>query len=165
MRRFKLWVLLLIVAISPTSLAQNADEQDIDRLFLDLKQTLIQRSAPEGLLWPSLTKEQRQKEAQKAVRPYVSIQIRYNLADLQRTSSNQAKIPLIIEYETARQTGRLTGTAELEKVDNRWYFVDFDFMAFPWVLIVVMCSFGVAFAVVVLYFYWRPKKQRHAVPA
>jgi hypothetical protein len=84
------------------------------------------------------------------VRPYVSIQFRYNLADLQPTSSNRAKLPLIKEWETARETGRLTGTAQLEKVGNRWYFADFDFMTFPWVLIVVMCLFGVAFAVVVL---------------
>jgi hypothetical protein len=99
------------------------------------------------------------------VRPYVSIQFRYNLADLQPTSSNRAKLPLIMEWETARETGRLTGTAQLEKVGNRWYFADFDFMTFPWVLIVVMCLFGVAFAVVVLYFHWRPQKQLQSVPA
>jgi hypothetical protein len=61
MRRRKLWVLLVIVTIAPISIAQNADEQDIDRLFSDLKQTLIKRSAPDGLLSPSLTGAQRQK--------------------------------------------------------------------------------------------------------
>jgi len=165
MRRYKSLVLLVIVAITPISIAQNADEQDIDRLFSDLKQTLIKRSAPEVLLSPSLTMAQRQKEAQKTLRPYLSIEFRYNLADLQHTSSKQAKLPLIVEWETARATGRLTATAQLEKVDNRWYFMDFDFMTFPWVLVAIMCSLGFAFAVVVLYFYWRPKKQRQTVPA
>jgi hypothetical protein len=165
MRRVTLLVLLVILAIAPISIAQNTDEQDIDRLFLDLKQTLIKRSAPEGLLSPSLPISQRQQEAQKAVRPYVSIQFRYNVADLQRTSEKRAKLPLIMEWETARSTSRLTGTAQLEKVDDRWYFTNFDFMTFPWVIVVVMCSFGVAFAAVVQYLYWRSKKRRRTVAA
>jgi hypothetical protein len=166
MRKAILGVLLVMLCYAPFSVAQNTDELDIDRLFQDLRQTLIRRSTPEDLLSPSLTASQRQKEAQKAVRPYVTLQFKYNIADLQRTNTNEAKLPLIMEWETARESGRLTDSAELEKVGDRWYFRDFDFMAFPWVIVLGACSIGVAFAIVVLYLYRRSsKRQRQPVPA
>jgi hypothetical protein len=130
MRKAIFGVLLVALSVVPISIAQSTDEQGIDRLFQDLKQTLINRSAPEDLLSPSLTASQRQEEAQKALRPYVKLQFRYNLADLQRTNATQAKLPLIMEWETARQTGTIKVSAELEKIDDRWYFRNFDFMAF-----------------------------------
>ena len=126
---------------------------------------LIKRTVPEALLSPAFIASRRQEEAEKAMRPYVSVVFKYNLADLERTSPTTAKLPLIVEWETARETGRISDTALLERVDDRWYFKNFGFMTFPWLLIAVMCSFGVAFAVVVLYFYWRTKKRRQAVPA
>jgi hypothetical protein len=166
MRKAIFGVLLVMLWIAPIGIAQSTDEQGIDQLFQDLKQTLINRSAPEGLLSPSLPASQRQEEARKALRPYVKLQFRYNLADLQRTDATQAKLPLIMEWETARQTGTITGSAELEKIDDRWYFRNFDFMAFPWAIIVIGCSFGIAFAIVVLYLYKRSiKHRRQPLPA
>jgi hypothetical protein len=144
----------------PLATAQSTDEADIDRLFQDLKQTLIKRSVPNDLLSPSLTASQREKEVQKAIRPYVTLQFKFNVADMGRVNSNEAKLPLIVEYETAREVGRLTGSAELERVDGRWYFRDFDFMTFPWALVIGMCSIGVAFAAVVLFLSKRSKKRQ-----
>jgi hypothetical protein len=160
MRTIPTILLLLLSTLVSNCISQNTDEQDIDRLFADLKAMLINRTLPEPLLSPTLAASRRQAEAEKAMRPYVSIAFRYNLADLQRTSPNTAKLPLIIEWETARETGRISETAFLEKVGNQWYFKNFNFMNFPWLLIGVMSSFGVAFAVVVLYFYRRSKKQK-----
>jgi hypothetical protein len=165
MRKIPTILLILLSAFVSTCMSQNPDEQDIDRLFSDLKTMLIKRTVPEALISPSFTGSRRQAEAEKAMRPYVSVAFKYNLADLQRMGPSTAKLPLIIEWETARETGRISDTAQLEKVDNRWYFKDFDFMTFPWLFIAVGCSFGVAFAVVVLYFYWRNKKRHQVVPA
>jgi hypothetical protein len=166
MRKAILGVLLVALSIVPIGIAQSTDEQGIDRLFQDLKLALINRSAPEALLSPSMAPSRRQEEAQKALRPYVTLQFRYNLADLHQTNAMQAKLPLIMEWETARQTGTITGSAELEKINDRWYFRNFDFMAFPWAITVIGCSFGIAFAVVVLYLYRRSiRHRRQLLPA
>jgi hypothetical protein len=164
MQKIPTVLLILLFAFVPTCISQKTNEQDIDRLFADLKAMLIKRTIPEALLSPAFIASRRQEEAEKAMRPYVSVAFKYNLADLQRTSQGTAKLPLIIEWETARETGRISDTALLEKVDGRWYFKNFDFMTFPWLLVAVMCSFGVAFSVLVLHFYWRTKKRRQVVP-
>src|SRR5678815_642120 len=138
MRKIPTILLVLLSAFVLTCMSQNPDEQDIDRLFADLKASLIKRTIPEALLSPTFIASGRQEEAEKAMRPYVSVAFKYNLADLQRTSPSTAKLPLIIEWETARATGRISNTALLERIDNRWYFKNFDFMTFPWLLIAVM---------------------------
>ncbi len=156
-------MLVLVLALSSISVTQSTDEQDIDRLFQDLKQELVKRSSPHALLAPSLTAQQRHKESEKIVRPYLNIKFKYNVADLQRTSSNEAELPLIVEWETVHESGSMTDSAHLVKVDGRWYFRDFDFMTVSWTLItiiVVMCASGVAFAVFVLYLYYRSRKGR-----
>ena len=163
MQKTLIGALVVLILLVSKCVPQNSDEQDIDRLFADLKQTLVKRATPDALLSPTLSAAQRQDEVKKATRPYVTIDFKYNLADLQRTSPTRAKLPLIMEWETARQTGRIQDTAQLEKVDGRWYFSDFDFMAFPWVLVVVGCSLAVGFASLVICFYRRNKK-RSPVP-
>jgi hypothetical protein len=159
-RREGLVVLLMLFGFVRISGAQSTDERDVDRLFEEFKQALMRRTSPGGLLSPSLEASQRERETQKASRPYVSLQFKYNLAALQRTSASGAKLPLMMEWETAHETGRLTASARLEKVADRWYFSDFDFRAFPWAIIMIGCFIGVAFAVLVLYFYWRSRKRR-----
>ena len=170
MLRIPLGAALLMFTISTICNAQNADQQDIDRLFADLRQTLIKRTAPDALLSPAVPAVRRQEEAQKALRPYVTLEFRYNLADLKQTGPNVAKLPMIVEWETANGSSTITASAQLEKVDNRWYFTNFDFMSFPWVVVIVLaCLVAVAFASVVLYLYWRLywrfKKSRHPVSA
>jgi hypothetical protein len=163
MQRAIVGVLGLVLALSSISFAQSTDQQDIDRLFQDLKQLLVKRSPPDALLAPSLTAQKRHKESEKTVRPYLNIEFKYNVADLQRNGSNEAELPLIVEWETKHGSGSLTDSADLVRVDGRWYFKDFDFMAFSWTLItiiVVMCASGVAFAVFVLYLYYRYRKGR-----
>jgi hypothetical protein len=170
MLKILLCAALLMFTISTICNAQNADQQDIDRLFADLRQTLIKRTAPDAFLSPTLPAVRRQEEAQKALRPYVTLEFRYNLADLKQSGPNVAKLPLIMEWETANGSGKISASAQLEKVDNRWYFTNFDFMSFPWMFVVVVaCSVAVAFASVVLYLYWRLykrlKKSRQPVSA
>ena len=163
MQRTIFGVLALVLGLTSISFAQTADEQDIDRLFQDLKQAVVKRSSPDALLAPSLTAQQRHKESEKIVRPYLNITFKYNVADLQRTSSNEAELPLIVEWETVHESGSATDSAHLVRVEGRWYFRDFDFMTFSWTLItimVVMCAGGVAFAVFVLSFYSRLRKGR-----
>ena len=132
MRKIPTILLVLLSAFVLTCMSQNPDEKDIDRLFEDLKASLIKRTVPEALLsLPTFIASERQEEAEKAMRPYVSVAFKYNLADLQRTSPSTAKLPLIIEWETARATGRVSNTALLERIDNRWYFKNFDFIISP----------------------------------
>jgi len=109
-----LGLLLLVFCLAPIGNAQNTDEQDIDRLFQDLKQMLLKRSAPEGLLSPSLTASRRQEEARKVLAPYITLQFKYKLADMQHTDLNEAKLPLTIEWETEGESRRLTDSAQLE---------------------------------------------------
>lgn len=159
-------VMLTLFALTADMVGQNTDEQDIDRLFRDLKQTLINRSTAERLLSPSLTASKRQEEAQKALRPYLTVEIKYNVADIDRTGQNEAKLPLIMEWETARASGRIQDSAHLIKVGDRWYFRDFDFMTFPWALVVVICSFSVALVGLVFNLYFRSKRMgRRIQPA
>jgi len=169
MQRAIFGALGLVLALTSMSFTQTTDEQDIDRLFQDLKQVLVKRSSPDALLAPSLTPQQRHKESEKTARPYLNIKFKYNVADLQRTSSNEAELPLIVEWETVHGSGSMTGSAHLARVDGRWYFRDFDFMTFSWTMItiiVVMCATGVAFAAFVLYLYFRLRKgRRQQVPA
>jgi hypothetical protein len=169
MRRIILGALGLVLAVTSISFSQTTNEQDIDRLFRDFKQSLIKRSLLDALLAPSLTAEQRQKEIEKAVRPYLNIEFKYNVGDLQRTSASDAELPLIVEWESVHASGSMTGSADLVNVDGRWYFRDFDFMTMSWTLItitVVMCTVGVAFAAFVLYLYYRlRKRQPQQVPA
>lgn len=169
MRRAIFGVLLMVLGLTSISFAQTTDEQDIDRLFQDFKQALLKRSSPDALLAPSLTAPQRRKEAEKALRPYIDIKFKYNVGDLQRTSSNEAELPLIIEWETVHESGSMTDSAHLIRVEGRWYFKDFDFMVFSWTLItiiVLMCAGGVAFATFVVYLYYRLRKgQRQQVSA
>jgi hypothetical protein len=165
MRKVIVSVLLAVLALVSRGIAQNSDEQDIDRLFQSLKQTLIHRSTPESLLSPLLTASKRQEEAKRALRPYLTVQFKYNVADMDREGPNEAKLPLIMEWEAASSSGRIESSAHLIKVGDHWYFRDFDFMAFPWVLVVVMCSFSVALVGLVLYLYFRSKRLRQRVVA
>lgn len=163
MQRAIFGVLGLVLALTSISFTQTTDEQDIDRLFQDLKQVLVKRSSPDALLAPSLTAQQRHEESEKTVRPYLNIKFKYNVADLQRRSSNEAELPLIVEWETVHESGSMTDSAHLVRVDGRWYFRDFDFMTFSWTLItviVVMCASGVAFVAFALYLYYRFRKGR-----
>lgn len=165
MHKTMLCVVLFVFGIAGVGVAQSTDERDIDRLFQDLRQTLIKRSAPDSLLVPTDTFSQRIEEAQKAMRPYVGLQFKYNLADLQRKTQNTATLPLIIQWETARSSGRLESTAHLEEVDGRWYFRDFEFMQFPWAIVIGGCSLGLVFTVVALYFYRRSQTRWQHTPA
>ena len=163
MQRRTFGVLGFVLALASISFAQTNDKQDIDRLFQDLKKALVTRSAPDSLLAPSLTEQQRHKEIQKTTRPYLDIKFRYNVGDLQSTSSNEAELPLIVEWETVHESGSMTDSAHLVRVDGRWYFRDFDFITMSWTLItviVVMCAGGVAFAAFVLYWYYRIRRGR-----
>jgi hypothetical protein len=166
MRRSSFGVLLLVVLLTSISIAETTDEEDINRLFQDLKQTLVKRSSPDALRAPSLTPPQRHKAVEKALGPCLNIEFKYNVGDLRRTGSNEAELPLIVQWETVHATHSSTDSADLIKVDGRWYFKDFDFMTISWpmiLFIVVMCSCGMAFAVFVLYLYYRLKAQPQQV--
>jgi hypothetical protein len=145
-------IVLAVLVLTSGGVAQNAGEQEIDKLFQELKLTLVNRSRPENLLSPLRSESKRQKGAQKALRPYLTVQFKSNVADLERTGPNDAQLPLTVEWETARASGGFQDSAHLVKVGDRWYLRDFDFMTFPWVLLWVVCSFSVALVGIVLYF-------------
>jgi hypothetical protein len=104
-QRFIFGVLGLVLALTSIGFTQTTDEQDIDRLFQDLKQALVKRSSPDALLAPSLAAQQRYKEIEKTVRPYLNVTFKYKVGDLRRTSSNEAELPLIVEWETVHESG------------------------------------------------------------
>ena len=85
------------------------------------------------------------------------------MADLERTGPNEAQLPLIVEWETARASERFQDSVHLVKVGDRWYLRDFDFMTFPWVLLWVVCSCPVALLGIVLDFRAR-RVRRRVVP-
>jgi hypothetical protein len=162
MQRSSFGVLGLVLALTSIGFTQTTDEKDIDRLFQDFKQALVKRSSPDALLTPSLTVQQRHKEIEKTVRPYLNVNFKYNVGDLRRTSFNEAELPLIVEWETVHGSGSMTDSADLVRVDGRWYFSNFDFMTISWTLItiiVVMCTGAVAFAAFVLYLYYHIRKR------
>lgn len=162
MRYSVLLFALLLFAPAPQALCQDKDRTDIDQLFHALKLALIQRSSPERFLSPSLPASRRGREAEKAVRPYVTLEFKYNLADLRSEGSDRAALPLIVEWETAKASGRMTDTAELEKVDGQWFFRNYGFLSFPWGMVVGGCLIGVAFATTVLYFFVRSRRRTRA---
>jgi hypothetical protein len=82
---------------------------------------------------------------------------------LKLASLNEAELPVIVEWETVHESGSITDSADLIKVDGRWYFRNFDFMTISWPMIidlVVMCACRVAYAFFVLYWYYRLRKRR-----
>jgi len=59
--------------------------------------------------------------------------------------------------------GSISATERLEKVDEHWYFSEYDFTVFPWLIIFVAFSVCIR-ASVVLYFYLRRQKREQRVP-
>jgi hypothetical protein len=111
------------------------------------------------MLVPALDEQSRTDQSRKVMRPYVSLQFEYNLADLQWKGEDSIELPARVRWETPRVEGSLTGTIKMVRVAGDWYFRSFDFLLFPWGEVILGGLAAIAFTVGVFWLVRRFNKR------
>ncbi len=164
MRVLTTFIMLWITAPAFVSTGLEKDHKIDDRIE-QLRQTLLTRRSPAFLLVPSLDEQNRSEQSSRVMRPYVSLQFNYNLADLRWKGEGAAELPVRVHWETARVDGSLSGTMKLARIGDDWYFRSFDFLLFPWGEVTAAALLAVAFTVGVFLIYRRLRNRKRVTSA
>jgi hypothetical protein len=160
MRLLSPLILLCATVAAFGSAGQDEQAKRINDRVQHLRQVLLAREAPDFMLVPSIDSQTRANQGKKVMRPYVWLQFEYSMADLRWKGDNAAELPLRVEWKTAKVDSSISGTAQLVRVGDEWYFRSFDFLLFPWREIILASLLAVAFtsALFALYRRWRKPK-------
>jgi len=163
--RFLTTLIMLCATISAFASAAPEQQEKINSRIQQLRQVLLTRGSPDSMLVPSVDEQSRVDQSRSVMRPYISLQFEYSMADLRWKGEDVAELPVRVRWETAKVDGSLSGTMNLVRVGGEWYFRSFDFLQFPWAEVILAALVAVAFTVGMFWLARKLKNRRKAAPA
>lgn len=131
---------------------------DLTALVQSFVEEARQGKPLDNLLSPDVAPSARQAQLKRAQRSYIDLEISdYRNVELQGADS--ADLTADVYWRTVHSDFRQTATLHFKRVNDKWYFADFDFMTFNWAYALIGAAIGIAWAALVLrsIFDWRKR--------
>ena len=148
---------VLILASYPC-VSQEPQSQIVD-LIHSFQETVQEGRTPSALLSPSSPDHDAQLK--QFVPRFQTFDARYSPSEIHFTNDNHAEVPATIEWSRTESHLSRHTTIKFERINGRWYFTDFNFMTFPYLLFfsIALAGFLVGMLILVAYLKMRKKLQ------
>lgn len=145
--------LIFTFAVFGTSLSSQTTPTEVPNPLSALMAALCDHTrTPSQALDPAAEAQTREKAIARFSDPHYELSLVPTEA-VPAPTGDVASVPVRVHFKTENSELEATATAQFIKRGNSWYFANFDFLATPAFLIVVIivcCSVGVGYATIVL---------------
>jgi len=134
--RFYVAIFLLFVGLQSGSDPTHDQKKEIQTLIQSFVKTANEDGDVSVYLSPNRTPSEIAHQKEIIRRPFVEMKISgYFPANIELQGTDRASLAAWADWKTLHESATGNVTLHFEKVSGHWYFSDFDFVIFPWLLV------------------------------
>jgi hypothetical protein len=147
---------VLLVLLAALSFAQGPSEQ-IEGVITTFLGTVQQGKIPAQTLSPNT--QSRDVQLGLFRERFTTFSITYHINELSLHGETHANLPATIEWTRAGSSLQRHTSLQFEKVNDAWYFTDFDFVKFPYALFISIAAAGFLLAMMILALRYKMRRK------
>lgn len=158
-----LYVVVFVIAMAcQLCVAQQTGEQ-VANLIERFQKTVQEGQTPSVFLSPNTRDADAQLQLFQG--KFDSFSVKFDASEIEPTEPERATVPATILWRRGESNLERHTKLKFERVNGQWYFNDFRFMRFPWVLFTSIALAGFAVGIAILFIYLRFRKRSSTVAA